>query len=400
MRRSAVSSATFEVMRFTLFPVSLVVVMACEPARDVSQLPKVNAEDPHAFVVPETKITKASSSMEPDAIEQAFQAASATLLHEEFDAAAIAFDELVAADPQGPSAGPSLYNAGMAYAGKGDLTTAAARFRASAELDPAAPTSRLAWVRTSRMNAYLENWDELESVADKLLARGDLSVLERIEALGAKALSLVERGRVDEAYAVIVKARNQIEDRQLGQAGTPPLELAQVAFALGEIRKAKSEKLLFDPMPSDFGAVLEDRCTGLLDAQAAFTDAMRSNDAHWSAMAGFRVGQLYQNLHRDVIKVPAPSRTATVKSRQLWEGAMRLRYRVLLEKGLKMMEGTVSLGERTGESSLWITRAREAKLDLENALALEKEALTKLPYTEEELRKVLEDVKKKPVPKP
>lgn len=373
----------------------LVLTIGCEPARDPSSV-RDGAPEDGAVVVPETKITTDSPALEPEAIDAKFNAASATLLREEWDAAAKAFDELVAADPKGDSAAPSLYNAGMAYAGKGDLKTAAARFRASAELDPKAPTAKLAWIRTSRMNAYLENWEELELVADQLASRTDLSVLERIEALGAKSLSLIERGRVDEAYTVIVKARNEIEDRRLGEAGTPPLELAQVAFALGEIRKTKSEKLLFDPMPADFGAVLEERCTGLLDAQAAFTEAMRSNDAHWSAMAGFRVGQLYQNLHRDVMKVPAPSKTATVKSRQLWEGAMRLRYRVLLEKGLKMMEGTVTLGERTGESSLWIKRAREAKLELETALALEKEALANLPYTEEELKKVLEDVKKKP----
>ena len=40
---------------------------------------------------------------------------------------------------------------------------------------------------------------------------------------------------------------------------------------------------------------------------------------------------------------------------------MRLRYRVLLEKGLKMMEHTVMIGERTGEGSSWIERARDAK---------------------------------------
>ena len=347
------------------------------------------------IVVPETVINKTG----PEELEHRFQQASVLLLREEFDAAAAEFETLAKIDPAADTAGPSLYNAGMAYAGKGELKKAAERFRASAKLNPQAPTAKIAWVRVSRMSAYLEQWDELELVAEELLRRNDLSVLERIEALGAKALSLVERGRVDDAYNVIIVARNEIEDRKLGQAGTPPLELAQVAFALGEIRKAKSEKILFAPMPKDFGAALEDRCTGLLDAQAAFTEAMRSVDAHWSAMAGYRVGQLYQNLHRDVMKVPAPTKTSTLRSRQLWEGSMRLRYRVLLEKGLKMMEGTVALGERTGESSLWVTRAREAKTELENALAMEKEALSKLPFTEEELKQALEELKaKKPKP--
>jgi hypothetical protein len=79
---------------------------------------------------------------------------------------------------------------------------------------------------------------------------------------------------------------------------------------------------------------------------------------------------------------------------------MRLRYRILLEKGLAMMGGTVALGERTGESSAWIARAREAKRDLETAIATEKEALSKLPFSEEEIKTALDDLKKKAPPKP
>src|SRR6185369_6201267 len=106
--------------------------------------------------------------------------------------------------------------------------------------------------------------------------------------------------------------------------------------------------IAFNPVPQNFGDVLEQRCQGRLDAQNAYTDAMRSFDAHWSAMAGYRVGQLYQKLHLDVMQVPPPAKADTLKQKQLFEGAMRLRYRVLLEKGLAMMDGTVRLGERTG----------------------------------------------------
>jgi tetratricopeptide (TPR) repeat protein len=348
------------------------------------------------IVLPETVITKTA----PEELDAKFQRASATLLREEFQLAADEFDAIVAVSPEGPTAAPSLYNAGMAYAGMGDLSRAAERFRASAERDPAGPTAKTAWIRVSRMMAYLERWEDLEVAAARLAERPDLTVLENLEAQGAKALSLVERGRVDEAFTIIVKARDEIEDKRLGQAGTPPLELAQIAFTLGEIRKQKSERIVFDPMPADFGAALEERCTGLLDAQSAFSDAMRSRDAHWSGMAGFRVGQLYQNLHRDVMRVPAPTRTTTLRERQLWEGAMRLRYRVLLEKGLKMMQGTVDLGERTGEEAAWVSRAKQAKLEIEAALGAERDALAKLPFTEEELRKALADLQKKPAPKP
>jgi len=144
--------------------------------------------------------------------------------------------------------------------------------------------------------------------------------------------------------------------------------------------------------------VLEQRCQGLLDAQSAYSDAMRSYDAHWAAMSGYRVGQLYQRLHEDVLSVPVPRAANTTEKKRLFEGAMRLRYRVLLEKGLKMMAHTVMIGERTGEASAWIDRAREAKRQLEKALNEQRELMAKLPYSEKELQKALDDLAKKNQP--
>ncbi|NUO54046.1 MAG: hypothetical protein HOV80_34810 [Polyangiaceae bacterium] len=347
-------------------------------------------------VLPEVVITK----LDQAEVERRFHAATARLVREEYKAAALELDAVASMSPNGPWAAPAAFNAGVAYANLGDYKNAAARFRQSLEKAPDGPTAHTAMLRLARLEAYLEHWAELEAVCRKLLERKDLSVLERIEAQGGLSLALVSQDRVEEAFDVVVSARNEIEDRHLGEAGVPPLELAQVAFSLGEVRRKKSERIVFLPFPPDFGAKLEERCQGLLDAQSAYTDAMRSLDAHWSAMAGYRVGQLYQDLHRDVMKVPVPPSAKTIRQKQLWEGAMRLRYRILLEKGLKMMEHTVMLGERTGEASPWIARAKSAKKELETALATEKDALAKMPFTEDEMREALEDLKKKAPPKP
>lgn len=330
------------------------------------------------------------SKTAPEELPTLFEDANNLFLRDEFARAASEFDRIVAIDPAGPTARPSLYNAGLAYLNLGDREKALERFRASVDRFPEAETTTVALLRISRILSFLERWEELEKTGTRILERGDLSVLERIEALGARGLARVSTNRIDDASKDIILARNLIEDHHLGQAGLPPLELAQVSFALGEVRRIKSELIVFTPMPADFGAQLESRCTGLLDAQEAYTEAMRSRDAHWSAMSGYRIGKLYYQLHRDVMKVDAVKPSTTMRERQLWEGAMRLRYRILLEKGLKMMEGTVKMGERTGEGSQWIARARESQRELELALADEKAAMGKLPFTEEELRAALD----------
>lgn len=304
------------------------------------------------------------------------------------------FDRLVRLAPNGEVAPPSLLNGAIAREALGDRAAAAAGYRQVLARFPDHPVARAALFRLARAAAHLERWPELVEVSERALARADLTVLETVEARGARALGLVEQDRVDDAAREVGQARDLIEQHRLGESGKPPIEMAQVSFALGEVRRRRSEAITFSPLPPDFAVALEQRCQGLLDAQGAYTEAMRSLDAHWSAMAGYRIGKLYQQLHRDVTRIPPPASAVTLKKKQLFEGAMRLRYRVLLEKGKKMIDGTVQLGERTGEGSAWIARAREAQREIDQALADERAALARLPFTEAELSAALEALKK------
>jgi tetratricopeptide (TPR) repeat protein len=328
-------------------------------------------------------------------LEQQFESARKALLRERYKDAADVFDKLVRLAPDGETAAPSLYNGALAREGMFQRDAAVERYEKLIQRFPAHPVTRNAYLRITKLYAHLERWPALAKAAERALTLRDLTVIEAIGAHGARALALVEMDRVDEAQKEVVKARDLVEQHRLGESGPPPIELAQTSFALGEVRRKHSEKILFDPMPPNFAEVLEQRCQGLLDAQRAYTDAMRSYDAHWSAMAGYRVGQLYQQLHRDVMAIPPSGKADTLRKQQLFEGAMRLRYRVLLEKGLKMMDGTVRLGRRTGEDSAWVHRAEEAKRDIELALADEKRALSKLPFTEAELREALDLLRNK-----
>ncbi|WP_437976569.1 tetratricopeptide repeat protein [Sorangium sp. So ce295] len=322
-----------------------------------------------------------------------FERARALLLADKAREAAPLFERLARLSPGGEVAPPSLFNAGLAHEALGDRALAAERYREVAQRFPDHAVARGALFRLARAAAALERWPELVEVSRRLLRLADLSVLEAIEARGALALGLVEQDLVEEAARQVALARDLIEEHRLGESGKPPIELAQVSFALGEVRRRRSEAITFVPVPASFAEALERRCQGLLDAQSAYTEAMRSLDAHWSAMAGYRIGQLYKELHRDVMLVPPPRSADTPRERQLFEGAMRLRYRVLLEKGQKMLAGTVRLGDRTGESSAWVLRARDAQREIELALADEQAALARLPFTEAELLAALDALK-------
>ncbi len=391
-------ATSFTSVRFgALISLSLLLslVAACTPAGKTNTSVVQTARDKKSEQVIEVS-TVVVSSMEDAEVQAEFERAKGLLLAGEHRAAAELFDKLAKARPDSEVEPPCLYNAGVAYETFGAWDESLSRYRDLVRKYPSYALERSTLVRTSRILAQVERWSELVVVADKLLQRADLAMLETIEVRGMRGLGLIEQDLIVEAEREVSMARDIIEQQRFGEAGKPPVELAVVWFALGEVRRKKSEQIGFVPEPANFAETLERRCQGLLDAQRAYTDSMRSLDARWSAMAGYRLGQLYQDLYRDVMRASVPKGADTLRKKQLFEGAMRLRYRVLLEKGLDMMRGTVRLGDRTGESSAWVTRAKESERALELALQDEKAALAKMPFTEQELREALESLKKKP----
>jgi hypothetical protein len=68
---------------------------------------------------------------------------------------------------------------------------------------------------------------------------------------------------------------------------------------------------------------------------------------------------------------------------------MHVRYRAFVDKGIEMMRRTIELGEKTPESQAWLTRAKAAKKDMEDALALEKAEFAKFPFTEAEVERAI-----------
>jgi hypothetical protein len=210
--------------------------------------------------------------------------------------------------------------------------------------------------------------------------------------LGARGLGRVEQGRDLQASPDVLDGLDLADRTHYAAGNVLPVAVAQLRFALAEMRKIQSERIKFVPVPDDFLDKLERRSTLLLQAQASYADTVRSVDPHWAAMAGYRVGEMYRNYHRDVADIPAPAQAKTVKQKQIFYAFMHIRYRNLLLKGITQLEQTIALGDRIGDKSSWIERARTAKAEMDRAIAEEKETIAKFPFTEEHVQKALEEL--------
>jgi hypothetical protein len=243
------------------------------------------------------------------------------------------------------------------------------------------------------LEAFVENVDRAASLSKAFQKRfGSLAPAEAIVTHSAIALGALALSDLDTARYHIAKGRHVVDEHGLDRAGRLPRDLAQLFFALGELRRRLGEAVRLSPPPDEFASEFERRCQLLLDAQTAYSDTMRAYDAHWSAMAGYRVGELYERLHSELMSITPPKSAKTERQRQLFEGAMRLRYAVLLDKGLAMMEHTLAMAERTGQQSAWVKRAELSRERIIKARQTEQEALDKLPFSRADLERALNEL--------
>jgi tetratricopeptide (TPR) repeat protein len=317
------------------------------------------------------------------------------LMEQRWQDAVEAYRTLVAADPVGPRASDYAFDLGLALEGLEKREEARDAFLELAHRFPDGPKARAALMRAASLDAYVEDWTALAAIGEALLARGDLDDIDRIVALGARGLGRVELGDDGRASKDILDGLELADQLHYGAREVLPVAVAELRFALGELRRTRSERITFDPLPADFMEKIEERAGGLLEAQAAYAMAVRSIDPHWAAMAGYRVGTMYRALHRDLMQIPPPATSKTERQKQMFYAFMHMSYRILLEKGLRELEQTVALGERTADSSAWIERARSAREEMQIALTDEKTQIDKMPFTEDEVKMALGLLKKK-----
>jgi hypothetical protein len=314
------------------------------------------------------------------------------LLKQDYREAILALEALRAAEP---SARVFLDLAG-AYEALPDAVKAQDTYRALRATYGKSEEGRIGLRRHANLAAYLEAWTELKALADALLLETPLDDVTKMTGLGARGLAAIEAGDDAAAMRDVQNGLDLVDSLHYGASGRLPVAAAQLRFALAEVRRFRSERITFASLPTEsFMTYFEMRCALLMDAQSAYTDAIRSEDPRWAAMSGYRVGVMYERLHKDLMAIP-PTKQANTKDKQtLFHAMMHVRYRVLLEKGHDMMIRTIELGEKLNDASAWLEKSRATKASIEKAIEEEKTTIAKLPYTEEEVQKALDILKKK-----
>jgi hypothetical protein len=378
-----------------LYPLALaalgvILAIGCGPSQKLPANSASSVSRPQSVTLARTVVTPTEALN----VDELYQRGMRRLAAGQHAQAAVDLETAAGAAPEQSWAPMALYQAALARDELGEFSSCAENFKRVVHDPRSAPEQRDAQVRLLRVLVFLERWSEAGHEADSFLARyNDPRPLEVIVAKGARALAELSAGDLSRAERDVESARSIIEDQQFQIPARIPRDVAVVYFALGELRRYRAGNIRFVPAASNFSEQLEQRCQLLLDAQFAYSMSMRAYDAHWSIMAGYRVGELYAKLHADLMELLAADLTNDPQRKRLFEAALRLRYSILLSKAVSSMEHTLTAATRTHESSNWVQLTRDAYQGLKTSLAQEQAALDAIPYSRQEMQSALENLR-------
>jgi len=211
--------------------------------------------------------------------------------------------------------------------------------------------------------AAKEEYEEkrYEDAARRLHALAELPGLDplrRGSALLQEGVCRIEAGQRVEGQALLRQAL-EIFDREAEKQPIDPTLRSQAEYWLGEAYDREFRELQLDPagMTDDaLSQALERKTALLLSAQGHFLRCIRQGDGDWAVAAGYRIGEMYEVLHDQLLAAPLPA-DLTEEQRALYLQELKGRLRILVEKAIGIYQETVEAAQRTGARGDAIARA-------------------------------------------
>lgn len=295
------------------------------------------------------------------------------------------FERLIREFPADGNVLLAHYNRGIAYIHGGRGDDAVLAFDAYLALLPATVTGKDRLdgrFKRGQALAVAKRYTEVTDTFDTMLGE-DLEPDDRVEALvdagvGHYMLGLLDGGdqehrptaeyRFLEARRIIKK---ESEKRRMShmqffqaQAAFYLAELAHLEFAEFKLawpdataiaaRQAKQPDVSLESL---LGEQLEEKCQKLLRAQYQYLRTIREGHPGWASAAGYNVGRMYEELHDEMIGLPAPS-DLTETQQEMYSGLVRGKVLILLEKAEKTWTQTADMVVRTGADGEWGERTK------------------------------------------
>jgi tetratricopeptide (TPR) repeat protein len=301
--------------------------------------------------------------------EELFAVGRAAFAAGDYSRAASAFGRIADLYPDSKRHAAALFDAGLSHRARGEWRAALERFRAM-ENGYTGPDADEAAFRAAECHYNLRQLAEARAALDRLAQREDLEVGERVRALDQRGIVELEMGDPEAAERSLRAALSTFGESQ-EQERLDDHYAAEAQFYLGEVYRRHFEAVALDPSRSgqdQLAEAMERKCQLLITAQGHYLRVLRTRDAEAVVAAGYRVGELYDELVRQLLEAPLPP-GLDAEQQAAYRGLLRQRVRVPVEKAIRNYEDTLTIAQRAGVAGRFVERTQASLDRMKQALA-------------------------------
>jgi tetratricopeptide (TPR) repeat protein len=330
-------------------PQAFILVMAVGCAHGAAQPRRIEITEPTVITAgppQEAALGEMDDATLFDVGTRAFQAG-------EFEKAALHFDRVSPGASEKPAA---LWNAALANERLGRYAEALQRFEKYIQLK----NEPDALLHAALSEYKLGQLDAAANRLHQLASRPGLPALTRASAMMQEGVCRIEAGSRAEGEQLLRSALDVFENDR--EEPVDPALPAQAEFWLGEAFRAAFREARLDPSSMDAKALegaLEQKAQFLLSAQGHYLRSIRRGDGEWATAAGYRIGEMYEAFHDELLAAPLPQ-GLTEDQRALYQTELRGKVRNLIEKAIRIYEETLSVAQRTGAKNAYLDKTEQS----------------------------------------
>ena len=303
--------------------------------------------------------------------EELFAVGTAAFAAADYARAAAAFGRLADLFPASAHHPAALYDAGLAHERLSEWRLGLERFRAL-ERDYVGPDADEASFRVAECLWHLGELAEARAALDRLAGRKDLEPLDQIRALTWRGVVELDQGDAEAAersLRLALLAWGQRGDRERLDDYFP----AQAQYYLGEVYRRHFQAVKLDPSRDGedrLEQALELKAELLLSAQGHYLRAIRMGNPDWAVASGYRIGELYDELHAHLTGAAIPP-GLDAESEAAYRAELARKVRVLLTKAVAVYERTLDAAQRARVENVFVDRTQASLDRVKQALALD-----------------------------
>jgi TolA-binding protein len=274
---------------------------------------------------------------------------------------------LVSDFPESKLAPVALYNVGLVFESRADWNGAIAAYRDLVTRYRTGRDSLDAHLRMAALQAEHRMWRDAVVTLDEVLARGEVTHADRIEAYARKGYVQLEQGD-------LAASQQALEGAVAAWRRAPriddPYFIAMAHYYLGEIAhrqfQAAPLRLPDDQLERDLAAK-EQLAVAAYDRWKA---ALGFKQAYWATASGYQMSQIFVEFWKAAVAAPYPQEMDT-RARDQYVVEVHSRVRHNLEKALDGHRMNVELANAYGVATTWSEASKAQAAEILNILAKE-----------------------------